>query len=273
MVVANAGDSANVTFVLPTGPAAENIYMLQHGEWTEVTEHADIDNEASEVTVTLEDGGVGDADRSADGVIDDPVGVAGQNQTITARVVTSPASAQSFTFRLERCDNTDGDSGGVGSCTDTNPDVFETPDSQGISNGGSFTWGSLEYGRVYRLTSDLPAGWNLTDRGCDPDGGAVNTGDNAGSTGIIIRLDNQSSQRIADCTFEFSQPQPGTLTIRKAGDRLPTTRLRAPESPARTFSIWTNSTLTTPADPGHLWADRRERTVLRFDCGRHLLRE
>ena len=94
--VANAGDAADVKFILPSGPATTGVFMLQDGAWTEVTANSDIDDAAHEVTVGLEDGGLGDADHAADGVIDDPVGVAGQPNTITVKKVTSPSGLSGF---------------------------------------------------------------------------------------------------------------------------------------------------------------------------------
>ena len=83
--------------------------MLQDGVWTEVTANSDIDAGAHEVTVGLEDGGLGDADHAADGTIDDPLGVAGQPNTITVKKVTSPSGLPgSFTMTLAYCTNNTG---------------------------------------------------------------------------------------------------------------------------------------------------------------------
>ena len=93
MDVADPGDPADVTFRLPEGVVSSDtdtaFWVLQDDQWTDLTPSAEVDVLAAEVTVTLVDGGTGDADGSADGIIDDPSGpaieLAASDSTITAR--------------------------------------------------------------------------------------------------------------------------------------------------------------------------------------------
>ena len=92
--VVNPGDPAEVTFHLPdgvVGPDEElEFWVLQDGEWSDLTPSAEVDTVSDQVTGELVDGGAGDADGIADGVIDDPSGpaivLAASDSTITARV-------------------------------------------------------------------------------------------------------------------------------------------------------------------------------------------
>ena len=78
VVVAEPGDPAAVTFHLPDGTVSKEVdtefWVLQNGRWSDLTARAHADHVTDEVTVTLVDGGAGDEDRSADGVIEDPGG-------------------------------------------------------------------------------------------------------------------------------------------------------------------------------------------------------
>ena len=200
--VANPGDNADVTFILPSGPAAASVYMFQDGAWTEVTQHADIDLEANQVTVGLQDGGLGDADHAADGVIDDPVGVAGNPNTITVTKVTSPAGLTgSFTMTLAKCS-----AGSTGSACSS--PVNETP-TFSLSHGQSGTWGTIELNRNYRLTETVPSGWNNPTIGCT---GSVTTS-NGNANQIIIRLTAATDDTACTVT---NTPQTGSITITKA---------------------------------------------------------
>ena len=200
--VANPGDNADVTIILPSGPAAASVYMFQDGTWTEVTQHADIDDDKNEVTVGLQDGGVGDADHAADGVIDDPVGIAGQPNTITVTKATSPAGLSgSFTMTLGKCS-----SGSTGS-TCSSP-ANETP-TFSLSHGQSGTWGAIELNRNYRLTETVPSTWNNPTISCT--GGVTTSNGNANQ--IIIRLTNAVTN--TTCTVT-NTPQTGSITVTKA---------------------------------------------------------
>ncbi len=196
--VARAGDPADVTFILPSGPATSGVFMLQDEVWTEVTQHSDIDENEHEVTLGLEDGGIGDADHAADGVIDDPVGIAGQANTVTVTNATSPAGLPgSFTMTLQRCSSTTGPS-----CNTPTPN--ETPQFN-LAHGESGTWGSLEIGRNYRLLETLPANWNTSSIACSPNV-IVSTGDNT----VTVRLTAASNH--TTCTVT-NTPQTSTITI------------------------------------------------------------
>ena len=78
VVVAKPGDPATVTFHLPDGTVKKDVdtgfWVLQNGRWSDLTARADADHVTDKVTVKLVDGGAGDEDRHADGVIADPGG-------------------------------------------------------------------------------------------------------------------------------------------------------------------------------------------------------
>ena len=58
--VAQPGDRADVRLYLPES-TQRSVFMLQHGTWTDFSDHAQIDDGANLVTVGLTDGGAGDA--------------------------------------------------------------------------------------------------------------------------------------------------------------------------------------------------------------------
>ncbi len=188
VTVANPGDTAEVTYVLPDeGVVPTSVHMLQNGVWTDYADHTSVDAVDGKVTVALRDGGEGDETGTTDGVIEDPSGPSTSNQTITVTNV-SGASAPNFTFRLERCSETTGSN-----CTGATPvgtasgSNNASGDSGALANGSSWFWGSptaLEYDRNYRLSviTPLPAsGWRSDrpqlrsgrkldgDRRCDRD--------------------------------------------------------------------------------------------------------
>ena len=68
-------------------------WVLQNGRWSDLTARADADHVTDKVTVKLVDGGAGDEDRSADGVIADPggPGVPGDDWSLT---ITAPGSGR-----------------------------------------------------------------------------------------------------------------------------------------------------------------------------------
>lgn len=75
--VFNPGDTATVTVYLPTpAPAGYKWfkYNAQSG-WYDFSEHAVFNNDRTQVTLTLVDGGIGDDDGIANGVIKDPSGL------------------------------------------------------------------------------------------------------------------------------------------------------------------------------------------------------
>ena len=253
--VASSGDRADVTYVLPSGPPADSVFTLQDGTWTDVTAHSDIEESTNQVTLTLQDGATGDADQAANGVIDDPSGISVGARTIMI-TDASGAAAPSATFRLERCSQTSGSS-----CTSATPvgiadgAANANGDSGALANGQSWYWGGLqagqlEYGRNYRLTvQSAPAGWTLNARNCNPQGSFSTTGGDATANGIIIRLSDADSQRRAGCSFSFNQANAGELIVRKAGDRAADGSIASSGVAGATFSIWTNSSRTIPANP------------------------
>ena len=99
VVVAEPGDPAAVTFHLPDGTVSKEFdtefWVLQNGRWSDLTARADADHVTDEVTVTLVDGGAGDEDRSADGVIEDPGGP-GRRADDWSLTITVRASADAL---------------------------------------------------------------------------------------------------------------------------------------------------------------------------------
>ena len=166
-------------------------WVLQNGRWSDLTARADADHVTDEVTVKLVDGGAGDEDRSADGVIQDPggPGVPGDDWslTITLRATADPTAT--FNFFLEECTETTGTTG----CTPqaprqwvdwvavdgpTLPGTAITPVT--LSDGQSFTWANLDADRHYRVievgtasppdtgTGSAPVGWAVTASPANP---------------------------------------------------------------------------------------------------------
>ena len=77
------GDTARVTVYLPE-PAPEGYGWFKHHPetgWTDFSDHAAFNADRTAVTLTLVDGGIGDDDGVADGVIHDPSGLAEVVQT------------------------------------------------------------------------------------------------------------------------------------------------------------------------------------------------
>jgi hypothetical protein len=75
--VANPGDTAQVTVLLPE-PASEEHEWFKYIEgsgWENYSEHAEFNEDRTEVTLTLQDGGFGDADGEENGLIVDPSGL------------------------------------------------------------------------------------------------------------------------------------------------------------------------------------------------------
>ena len=143
VTVANPGDTADVTYVLPDADVAPtSVHMLQNGVWTDYADHTSVDAVDGKVTVTFRDGGEGDATGTADGVIEDPSGPSTSNQTITV-TNASGAAAPNFTFRLELCTETTGTT-----CTGATPvgtasgSNNAAGDSAALANGASWFWGS-----------------------------------------------------------------------------------------------------------------------------------
>jgi hypothetical protein len=74
--VENPGDTAEVTFFLPEA-APEDYSWIKYSEangWENYDEHVVFNEERTAVTLTLQDGGFGDADGVANGMITDPSG-------------------------------------------------------------------------------------------------------------------------------------------------------------------------------------------------------
>jgi hypothetical protein len=75
--VQNPGDTATVTIYLQE-PAPEGYDWVKYSEeqgWQNYTEHAEFNADRTEITLTLQDGGIGDADPTANGLIRDPSGL------------------------------------------------------------------------------------------------------------------------------------------------------------------------------------------------------
>ena len=95
--VANPGDTATVTVFLPTpAPAGYKWfkYSAQRG-WYDFSDHAVFNADRTRVTLTLVDGGIGDDDGVADGVIIDPSGLAMGDATATPAAATTTAATSS----------------------------------------------------------------------------------------------------------------------------------------------------------------------------------
>ncbi len=156
VVVAEPGDPAAITFHLPDGTVSQEFdtefWVLQNGRWSDLTARTDADHVTDEVTVTLVDGGAGDEDRSADGVIEDPggPGVAQAALTLTVRSDRrpTPRDLQLLPRGVHRdvvgprlhvagprawVDPADG------------PARVTDPDAVTLADGQSFTWANLEW--------------------------------------------------------------------------------------------------------------------------------
>ena len=169
VVVAEPGDPAAVTFHLPDGTVSEEVdtefWVLQNGRWSDLTARAHADHVTDEVTVTLVDGGAGDEDRRADGVIADPggPGVPEAPWTFTVTVHASVDPAADFNFFLEECSEIDEHR----ACTPQTPRLWVDPLAFGptitdpepvtLSDGESFTWDLLDPDRHYRVIEVGPA--------------------------------------------------------------------------------------------------------------------
>ena len=94
--VDTAGDTAEVTVYL-SDPAPSNAkwykYDLING-WQDYSEHATFSADRTSVTLVLKDGGFGDADGVANGIIVDPSGLGVENQSPTASFTATPTSGE-----------------------------------------------------------------------------------------------------------------------------------------------------------------------------------
>ena len=262
VVVANPGDPADVTFHLPEGvvggEGSTGFWVLQNGQWTDLTPSSDADAVADEVTVELVDGAAGDADRQADGVIEDPggPGTARAPGTITV-TVAAVLPAYEFNFFLEECAET----GLATACTSQDPrrwidpvsnqaTAITEPEPVTLRDGQSFTWGNLVYDRHYRAievgtptppatgtgtppqaAGDPPLDWQVASITCDPAGRTLlDFADNSFSGRLRETIqEDDASGAWADCTFTnvpaISPPPPpadagsSVITARKWGDR------------------------------------------------------
>ena len=200
VVVAKPGDPATVTFHLPDGTVTKDsdtgFWVLQNGRWSDLTARADADHVTDEVTVNLVDGGAGDQDRHADGVIQDPggPGVPGDDWSLTLRLQAPADPTATFNFFLEECTETSGTT----PCTPqaprqwvdwvavdgpTLPGTAITPVT--LSDGESFTWANLDADRHYRMievgtdsppdtgTGTAPVGWAVTGFACESVGATL----------------------------------------------------------------------------------------------------
>jgi hypothetical protein len=253
VVVAEPGDPAAVTFRLPDGAVSEGseteFWVLQNGRWSDLTERSDADHVADEVTVTLVDGGPGDEDLTADGVIDDPGGPGEPfddwSLTITVDAPSDPTA--DFTFFVEECAEVDG----ALPCTPqptrlwvdsdvepTSPTVVD-PTPVVLSHGESFTWDGLETDRHYRVidvdaaappatgTGSLPAGWAVTGFECDSVGATILDTSANSVTGRLTSTiaEGLTSPGWAACVVDhdrlIDQRSGSTIIANKWGDRSP----------------------------------------------------
>ena len=252
VVVAKPGDPATVTFHLPDGTVKKDVdtgfWVLQNGRWSDLTARADADHVTDKVTVKLVDGGAGDQDRHADGVIADPggPGVPRTDWTLTLTVRAPADPTATFNYFLEECTETSGTTG----CTPqaprqwvdwvavdgpTLPGTAITPVT--LSDGQTFTWANLDADRHYRMievgtdsppdtgTGTAPAGWAITGFACESVGRHP-----ARLRGQLFHRVPQHGRRgvvptpgWSDCTVANSQiaevRSGSTITAHKVGDR------------------------------------------------------
>jgi chitodextrinase len=92
--VESPGDTAEVIVYL-SEPAPGDTTWYKYDAingWQEFTDHASFSEERTTVTLTLTDGGLGDADGTANGIIVDPSGFGGGNISPTASFTAEPTS-------------------------------------------------------------------------------------------------------------------------------------------------------------------------------------
>ena len=214
VIVANPGDPTDVTLHLPDGvvlePASTELWAFQNGEWSDLTQSADVDAAADQITVELVDGGAGDEDLAANGVIDDPIGP-GNNAvgTITITKQTAPNGAPgSFGFTLRLC-ATDQDPKAGETCGSGSNDII--PTNQQLSDDGSFNWPGLTSGRWYRLTEN----GNPPAPGIDCTTSAADEVIDASNDRAFVKLGATGG---LTCTFTNTVPQ-YTITVTKYGGR------------------------------------------------------
>ncbi|MEX1007252.1 MAG: choice-of-anchor U domain-containing protein, partial [Acidimicrobiia bacterium] len=174
--VANPGDAANVTYILPDGPAPENFYVLQNGKWSDVTDHASIDASKNEVTVGLRDGGVGDASKTADGVIHDP---SGPSSSVVAGTLTINKGGDRTAGTIA------GAAGAVFSLyTDSNLTVPASPATCGPTDASGVCSVQLAPGTYYAKETTPPTGYNSLPQ-LATDVGGTGSGTNRNYTNTI----------------------------------------------------------------------------------------
>ena len=168
-------------------------WVLQNGRWSDLTARADADHVTDEVTVTLVDGGAGDEDRSADGVIEDPGGPGlprdDWSLTITVRASPTPprhstSSSRNASRRREQRLHAPGPAPLGGSAREYGPPCRARPITPvTLSRRTVVHVGQPRAGRHYRLIQvgtasppeSAPApprlGWAVTGFACDSAGG------------------------------------------------------------------------------------------------------
>jgi hypothetical protein len=75
--VVSPGDAAAVTFFFPE-PVSERYHWYKYDAsqgWSDFNPHSLFNDDRTQITLTLIDGGIGDADGEANGIIDDPSGL------------------------------------------------------------------------------------------------------------------------------------------------------------------------------------------------------
>ena len=223
-------------------------WVLQNGRWSDLTARADADHVTDEVTVTLVDGGAGDEDRRADGVIADPggPGCARDDWSLTITLQASADPTATFNFFLEECTETSGTT----ACTPQDPRQWvdwvavDGPTLPGtaitpvtLSDGQSFTWANLDADRHYRMievgtasppdtgTGSPPPGWAVTGFACESVGATLLESDDNYFVGYLSAIDEElvPGPGWSDCTVANSQIAEAragsTITAHKVGDR------------------------------------------------------
>ena len=252
VVVAEPGDPAAVTFHLPDGTVSQEVdtgfWVLQNGRWSDLTARSDADHVTDEVTVTLVDGGAGDEDLRADGIIDDPggPGVPGEEWSLTITIHAPEDPTAIFNIFVEECDEPPG----AAPCTPQDPrqwvdwvvdDGPTLPTAEitprPLTHGQSFTWANLDAGQHYRVievgtasaplagTGSPPAGWAITSFECESVGATIFDTDDNSFVGFLdnVTAEDETTPGWAACTVTNHQPlgarTGSTITARKWGDR------------------------------------------------------
>ncbi len=249
VVVAKPGDPATVTFHLPDGTVKKDVdtgfWVLQNGRWSDLTARADADHVTDEVTVKLVDGGAGDQDRHADGVIADPggPGVPGDDWTLTLTVRAPADPTATFNYFLEECTETSGTTpmhapgpapvGGLGRRG------WPHPSRHRDHTGDAERRAVVHVGQPRRRpplplievgtasppdtgTGSAPAGWAVTGFACESVGATLLESDDNSIVGYLSTIEARSS-----CPPPVGPTAPSPTAARRSLARA------APSRPAR----------------------------------------